>query len=241
MSMGFQPGGRFRATNASVRELIALAYGTPQALPNFRIIGAPNWIAAERFDVEATAQVSPTQEVGRAMLRNLLADRFQLRAHSESRDLPILALVLAREDRRLGPQLTPSTADCAPLRVSPGNPPSPPPPPRPGEKLSCGISGGFGRIVGGSVTMAQFVTYLSRPVDRVVVDRTGLTGAFELDLTWTPDTLPNVPPGLPPPPFDPNGPSLFAALEEQLGLKVEATRGPVDVLVVDGVERPSPD
>jgi uncharacterized protein (TIGR03435 family) len=104
---------------------------------------------------------------------------------------------------------------------------------------------GPGNLSGGGVTMAQLSTTLSQFVQRVVVDRTGLTGNFDIDLTWTPDQLPQgrgePPPGVQLPPIDPNGPSIFTAVQEQLGLKLDSQRGPVDVLVIDRVEQPTED
>ena len=103
---------------------------------------------------------------------------------------------------------------------------------------------GPGQLGGGGIPLEAFVGVLSQFVQRVVVDRTGLAGSFDIDLSWTPDQLPQggPPPGAPPfPPIDPNGPSIFTAVQEQLGLKLESTRGPVDVLVIDGVARPTPD
>jgi uncharacterized protein (TIGR03435 family) len=106
---------------------------------------------------------------------------------------------------------------------------------------------GPANIAAGGISMAQLATLLSGRVNRIVVDRTGIAGAFDLDLNWTPDQMPQQPigappPGLPPlPPIDPNGPSLFTALQEQLGLKLESTRGPVDVLVIDRVAQPTED
>jgi len=108
---------------------------------------------------------------------------------------------------------------------------------------------GFGDIRGGARPMTLLASMLAQVVRRSVVDRTGLVGAFDFDLRWTPDTLPARPPGTPADQpirmngieIDPNGPSIFTAVQEQLGLKLESTRGPVDVLVLDRVERPAPD
>jgi uncharacterized protein (TIGR03435 family) len=243
MFMGFQPGGRFRATNASLRELVSLAFATAQPLPNFQIIGASGWTTSDRVDIDAKADESPTREIGREMLRTLLADRFKLVAHSEARTLPSFTLVVNRPDGRLGPQLTRTRVDCAALRAARGNaPPVPSPPPGPAERLPCGIAGGPNRIVGGD-TMAQLVALLSRPVNQVVVDQTGLVGTFDVDLTWTPDQPPNftLPDAPPSPPIDPNSPSIFTALQERLGLRLEPTKGPVNVIVIDHVEKPSED
>lgn len=181
--------------------------------------------------------------------------------------MPILALVIARDDKRLGPQLKPSAVDCVALgrrggppsdgRGGPaldgrrgggpsagrGGPPEPGTPFSLGERPQCGGRGGFGQMIAGGMPLSQFVTQLSQLTGRIVVDRTGLTGGYDLDLKWTP-TPDQLPPGPPPPgfelpPIDPNGPSLFAALEEQLGLKLDSTRGPVQVLVIDSIEPPT--
>jgi uncharacterized protein (TIGR03435 family) len=111
----------------------------------------------------------------------------------------------------------------------------------------CGMMVGPANIAGGGQSMAQIATLLSGRVGRTVVDRTGLTGNFDLDLSWTPDQMPPALSGAPPPgapplaPIDPNGPSIFTALQEQLGLKLESTKGPVDVVVIDSVEQPTAD
>ena len=116
---------------------------------------------------------------------------------------------------------------------------------RAGERPLCGINinGNGGNLIAGGLTMSQLASNLSTLVGRVVVDRTGLSGGFDLDLRWTPDQLPQQRIGTPevPPIIDPNGASIFTALQEQLGLKLESTKGPVDVLVIDRVEQPTPD
>ena len=245
---GMQPGGRFTATNVPLRGIVVMAY----QLQNFQLLGGPDWIDSERFDINAKAEgdipLGTPGSVGtmQLMLQALLAERFGLVVHREKRDLPIYALVLARNDGKLGPQLRPSTVDCQALgRSGRGGPPAPnAPPPPPGERPPCGMRMGPGNLMGGGFPVSQLAVALSPRVQRIVVDRTGLTGNFDLDLTWTPDQMPQGqrPPGAPePPPIDPNGPSLFTALQEQLGLKLESTRGDVDVLVIDHVEAPKPD
>jgi uncharacterized protein (TIGR03435 family) len=252
IGIGFAPGGRFRATNVPVRELISAAYGTPQPIAAFQITGGPRWIESERFDIAAKAAGDPQPGPNGpppgmfVMLRNLLADRFQLSVHRETRDAPIYALALARADRTLGPQLHSSSTDCAALMGAARGRGTPPASPAPGERMPCGMRMFPGSLSGGSASMAQLTNVLARFVNRTVVDRTGLTGNYDLDLQWTPDQMPqgrgDPPPGAPPlPAIDPNGPSIFTAVQEQLGLKLDAARGPVDVLVIDRVEHPTED
>jgi uncharacterized protein (TIGR03435 family) len=252
----FQPGGRIRITNLPLKSIIAAAYGTPQPLTEFQLVGGPRWIETDRFDIIAKAAGDPPPGPGGPppvmfeMLRTLLDERFHLTIHRETRDLPMFALVLARNDGRLGPQLHQSATDCAALmasmmaRARAGGPP--PAPPAPGERPPCGARMFPGNISAGGMTMVQIVNGLSRTpgVNRPVSDRTGLSGAFDFDLTFTPEQMPQGerPAGAPPiPPIDPNGPSLFTALQEQLGLKLEPTKGPVEVIVIDGVEPPTED
>ena len=238
------PGGnRFTAINVPLRELIRFAYD----VQNVRLIGGPDWARSERFDVVAKSEQDlpawtpagpPIQVL--LMLRMLLADRFGLVVHQETRELPTYALAVAKNDRKLGPELRTSTLDCEKKRTGP-----PPPPPQGREdQPACGMRIGPGQMVMGGASMEQLASILSQFVQRTVVDRTGLGGPFDLHLGWTPERYPQGPPppgGPPLPPVDPNGPSLFAALQEQLGLKLESTKGPVDVLVIDHVEQPTPD
>lgn len=245
--LGIEPGGRFTATNVPLRLLIRNAY----QVQDFQLVDAPDWIRSERFDIVAKAEADvPPGPIGgppgpmQLMLQSLLAERFKLVLHTEQRELPIYALVLARSDGRLGSQLRPSTVDCVELIKAARGRGGPPPPLAPGERPMCGMRIGPGQLGGGAIPLDTFSGLLSQFVQRVVVDRTGLSGSFDIDLSWTPDQLPQggPPPGAPPlPPIDPNGPSIFTAVQEQLGLKLESTRGPVDVLVIDGVQRPTPD
>jgi len=241
-----QPGGRFSISNAPLREIIRFAY----QLQNFQIVGAPEWAASDRFDVVAKAEgdvpPAPPGSVGpmQIMVRNLLAERFGLKVRNESREMPRYDLVLARSDGRLGPQLSPSTTDCQAIFAAARRGGGPPAPPAPGERPQCGMRIGPGVLSAGAFPLSQLATALSPMVQRIVIDRTGLTGAFDAELKWTPDQLPQgpAPPGAPPlPSIDPNGPSIFTALQEQLGLKLESVRGPVDVLVIESVSQPTPD
>jgi uncharacterized protein (TIGR03435 family) len=234
---------RFTATNIPVRDLIRFAYD----VQDVRLLGGPDWIRSERFDIVAKSE-QPLPAWGPAgppmpmllMLRTLLADRLALTVHPETREMPVYSLVVAREDRKFGPEISASKLDCE--NQAPGRRGGPPPA-NPGQP-TCGMRIGPGQMVMGGTPMSQLATVLSNFVQRVVLDRTQLPGTFDFRLSWTPDRLPQgaPPPGAPAlPPVDPNGPSLFAALQEQLGLKLESTRAPLDVLVIDRVERPTPD
>ena len=166
------------------------------------------------------------------MLRSLLEDRFRLSAHRETRDLPIYALVRARADGRLGPRLRQTTSDyCAKLREAAGKPGDTP---IPTGSPVCGFrpAGNGNEITAGALPMNELARFLNILAGRTVVDRTGLTGVWDFDLKWS---LPNAPNA------DTDGPSIFTALQEQLGLRLDATTGPVEVLVIDRVERPIPD
>jgi uncharacterized protein (TIGR03435 family) len=203
-------GNRLTAINATVRSLIAQAYGTPQPLPGFRITGPPKWVDSDRFDIIATAAGAPRTDGNGAqsemflMLRTLLAERFKLVTRNETREQSIYALILARTDRRLGPQLHKSDVDCAALFSAQRDSPPPATPPQPGQRPTCGQLGGVGRLTAGAITMTQLANILSARVNQVVVDKTDSTARFDLDLQWTPDQMPlPPPPGAPPlPPID---------------------------------------
>src|SRR5262249_16378219 len=146
---------------------------------------------------------------------------------------------------KTGPQLRPAAVDCVAMFAARGRGGAPPAPPQPGERPSCGLRLGPGNLSGGGVSIAQLSTTLSQFVQRVVADRPGLPANFDLALPWPPDQPPQgrgePPPGVQLPPIDPNGPSIFTAVQEQLGLKLDSQRGPVDVLVIDHVEPPTDD
>ena len=254
-SLLFQPGGRFRATNVTAKMLIGAAYGTPQPLPDYQIAGGPKWLDTDRFDIVAKAAGDPPPGQNGPppamfeMLRSLLADRFHLKVHYEVKDTPVFALMFARPDGKLGPQFRQTDVDCAALmraaREGGGGPPSPP---APGERPKCGARMFPGNLSAGAQTVTQIVNGLARlrDVNRQVIDRTGLAGAYDVDLVWTPDagSLPSGdrPAGAPPlPPIDPNGPSVFTAVQEQWGLKLEATKAPINTLVIDAVDQPTDD
>jgi uncharacterized protein (TIGR03435 family) len=175
------------------------------------------------------------------MLQTLLADRFKLVIRREMRDTPVYALVLARADGRLGSGLRQSTVDCAAINAALNaarQRGETPPAPADGRPL-CGTRTGRGTVMTSGVAMADFARNLAPQTGRAVVDRTGLNGAFDIDLTWTPDQGPPGPDGPVAPAGD--GVSLFAAIQEQLGLKLDAQRAPVDTLVIDSASRPVED
>jgi uncharacterized protein (TIGR03435 family) len=232
---------RVSAVNATLHMLVRYAFN----VQDYRLSGGPNWMDADRFDIEGTAGRTAEFDEVRAMTRTLLEDRFSLRSHVEQRDQPVFVLTVARRDGKLGDQLSPAGADCKPVTRPTGAPPPPPPPP-PGTGPGvpgCPSMFGLGGISARRIPMSLLILSLSSYVNRHIVDRTNLTGMFDLDLRWTPDALPQGPPGAPVRimPFDPNGPSLSTALQEQLGLRFESERGRVDVLVIDSVEKPTSD
>jgi len=199
-----EPGGNVRAINVTVRHLMWNAYG----VNDFEIIGGPSWAGTDRYDIVARTAGNPRPEELRPMLRALLSERFKLKVQQTTRELPIYALVILRTDNRPGPKLRPAEGPCA-TGVGPG----------------CGAAVGTGTLRSRGLTMARLAGELAGQVGRRVRDETGLAGAFDLELEWTPG-------------FQADGASLFTALQEQLGLKLEPRVGPVDVLVIESVERP---
>jgi uncharacterized protein (TIGR03435 family) len=258
MNLGFK-GDQFTATNQPLGRLIAIAFGSPRAaLPRSQMSGGPDWLDTDRFNIEAKApsglaggqewswsglagaDLTRSPQVDE-MLRTLLAERFKLTVHHETRELPVYALVVARSDQRLGSQLRSVQVDCAALLAAarPGGPPSGPASlhDRPVCSLAVRTSSVVGEgvtiyIVGGGVTMGQLADLLSvGTVDRLVRDHTGLAGTFDLELSWKLDQSP----------IDSNGVSIFSAIQEELGLRLNSTKEPVDVLVIDHVEHPTDD
>jgi len=227
-AISLAPNGSIRYTAFRLRTLIAMAYRS-EGLQRFdQIIGGPSWIGADRFDIVAKAsdqadtQGTPTRVPER--LRTLLRDRFRLRVHTDTRNMPAFALVVTRRDRKPGPQLRESTANCSTAGTSATNP---------DPDRRCGIEAKGGVIIGRSVPAGQLAGYLSGipAVDRHVTDRTGLTGRYDFRLEYSPAFV--EPGGA--------GPSLFTALTEQLGLTLQAETARLPVLVIDSVEKPTPD
>ena len=238
-----QPGGRFNVTNMPLRGLIQFAF---QVRP-FQIEGGPDWMDSTSFDIVAKApgEVPPVQPGGppspyMLMLRSLLADRFKLVVHNETREGPIYALTLARPDGKLGPQFSASATDCAAIMKAAQKGA---PPPIQGDRLLCGMRIGPNQLDMGGFALSELVNGLGVLLGRTVVNRTGLTGNYDLKLTFSREQIPGIPlpAGVQLPPEDPNAPSIFTALQEQAGLKLESTRGPVQLLVVDRAEMPVED
>ena len=237
-SVRMTPGGMLTVTNNNLRNIIRNAYG----ITNPQIVNGPAWIDEDRFDITAKAAGPVSQPQAMAMLQALLADRFALRTHNERRELPVYALVRARKDGTLGPRMKRADVDCQAL-VAAVKAGGKMPPPAPNGSLPCGISvrPGQGVIVGNAVAMEQFARNLQGGVGRIVVDKTGLAGYYDFEVTFTPEPG-QLPPTVPAPAaVDPSAPSLFTAMQELLGLKLEPVREPIDVIVIDRVERPSPD
>ena len=216
-----QSAHQLLAKNFTLKELVGFAYSlTPRA-----ISGGPAWIESDRYDILAgtPGEVRPNTDEQMQMVRKLLTDRFSLSFHREPKEFSIYALTVAKG----GPRLKESSAppDGLPDLVNVVYP----------------EDGGGVRIVlpARNATMAQFAAMMNRAVlDRPVVDQTGLTGKYDFDLEWTPDETQfggQLPQGTPEHPK----PDLFAAMQQQLGLRLEATRGPIQALVIDKIERPS--
>jgi uncharacterized protein (TIGR03435 family) len=216
--IGFR-GRHFNAMNFDVNDLIAFAYGLHTA----QIVGAPAWFMTDLYDIDGVPDVEgvPSQKQQGIMLQKLLADRFQLKFHHEQKELPVYAITVAKG----GPKMTKSTA-------------------APDGPIGFGFRG-LGDLTVLNLSMKDFATWFQSSVtNRPVVDQTGLTDRYDFTLKWTPDDSQfiqfrgNSP--LPPPKDDASAPpSLYTAVQEQLGLKIEATKASDDVIVIDHVDKPS--
>jgi len=251
--------GRLTAQNVTLRMLVMTAYDKQP----FQIVGGPSWQNSNKFDINAKAtDASATLDQMRVMLRGLLADRFALKAHTETRDVPTYALMLARGDGKLGPKMKVSTDSCpdfkeqqqkmleaiakggmSALQSMVG---------KPGENKPCSMTNipptpdnpGFGfKATGQSLDL--LVLLLTQLSGRPVVNKTGLTGLFDYELTISLQTLAaiyqDLGVSLPLPPGLPEGPALMTTLQEDLGLKFDSIRAPGDVLIIDSAELPTAD
>jgi uncharacterized protein (TIGR03435 family) len=225
------PGGTTVLTNVSIS--MALSMASPLALRH--VTGLPDWANAERYDITATAPAGASRDKESAMWRGAFADRMKLVAHEEQREKDVLALVLARQEGRLGPQLVPSILDCSPAArnaVTPGQPPF-----TVQYLLRRCLIGALGNtLASGGVTMDQLALFLSVPAGGEVMDHTGLQGRYAFTLTFSrqraagPSSDAIVGDGLP---------DIFTAVQEQLGLKLQHVKKTTQVFVVDHIERPS--
>jgi len=226
--IGFAPGGGFNATGINVRFLIMEAFG----VRDFQISGGPGWMTTDRFDVKAKAEGlgdRPGREVMRPMLQNLLEDRFQLKYHKETKEMPIYALVAGKGPHKM--KLS---------EVQQGGPGGPGGPGRGMFRM------GRGQVDMQGATTGALAQMLSQQLGRTVMDKTGITGNFDVKMNWTPEPGQGGGPfgGAPPPPeavasSDTSGPSIFTAIQEQLGLRLETQKGPVEIIVIDSVSKPS--
>jgi bla regulator protein blaR1 len=215
-----QPGGSLRITGGTVKNLIAIAYNARE----FAISGGPGWVNSDRFDIDARASPLSASEKSpanaqqlRERLKSLLAERFQLAIHPESKEQNVYALFVGKS----GPKLHEA---------------------EPGARSMIRKRGTS--IIGEAVGMQMLVLNLANSLDRAVLDKTGLAGKYDFKLEWSLDALnvssPIAATGAETPTApEPNGPSLFAALQEQLGLRLEPQKAPVETLVIDHVARPS--
>lgn len=230
-SLGWNPGGSFQAKSMSLKQLIEFAHDIGYLDVDQRIIGGPKWIGSAKFDIEAKCDEETTITFGKlpekqqirlqqSLVQSLLADRFKLQMHHETRRLPVYALVLAAGRPRMKP-----SADTNPDEFSDTNGP-------PGNWRADGVM---------MQALANDLSGLPEMGGKIVIDKTGLKGAFDFTLKWTPDlTMGAAPPG----PesdlkSDPSAPSLLTALQEQLGLKLITSKEPVDVIVIDAAALPS--
>lgn len=215
------PGGAFNRINTTLLPVILFAYD----MRDYQLVGGPDWMRTDRFDILARAGREVSTSDLRLMVRSLLEDRFKLVAHREQREMPIYTLVPARSDGRLGPGLKRSDDECKRLLQRPSNVP-----------VGAATSIGCGQA-------ADLANMASRMMGAPVIDKTGLVGRFEHFLYYSRDGI--RPFGLPStvpsdgPAADPSLPSFQTALQDHLGLKLESTRGLVDVLVIDSVQLPT--
>jgi uncharacterized protein (TIGR03435 family) len=237
--------GNLMSVDVPPRVLIGFAYKISTGQTRFLMPGLPDWVDSEWFDIEARAAGNPTKDQFRLMMQSLLADRFKLATHHETRQVPIFAMVLSKPGKT-GPQLAPHTDDAMCVADEQADPlltPNAGLPPFPcGSILFPGLRPSVpGRIKGGGrdLTMDYIAAFLTgfQGLDRPVVNRTGLSGKYDFWMELAPQSNGSLPDGVQ---TDSTGPTVLEALQEQLGLKLERTSGPVDVLVVDHVEEPSP-
>ena len=211
-SSSFSRGGYFKSTNVTLKQLILAYY----KLFEFQLIGGPEWVSTARFDIEARTDATNlnTIEQFAAMVQSLLEDRFQLKVHSETREEPVFMLNVAKSGLKMETTIA--------GRPGPGGL-------RPGTSQSGGRENVEMRASG--TTIEHLISMLAPRVERPIIDNTGLTGKYDFTLKFTPSTVTTSA-------TDPLGPDIFTAVQEQLGLRLESTKGPVKVLVIDSVQKP---
>jgi uncharacterized protein (TIGR03435 family) len=258
--MGGLQGNRWMAENATLFMLLRSAY--PQYQMQGQIIGGPAWLQSDRFNVVAKVDGAPEAEQLRSMVQRLLADRFKFVAHAEMRELPVLALVLSRSDGKLGPKMRPAGVDCEKVNADRlqqaqrggGPPPAATKPVDPAPPCATMMSMGPGtmRMESSGMSMTQLASTLSQSAGRPVVDRTGLKGDYVLSMEFAREPGSSSFLGGPAPVVPPEAqakdaaaaaemPSMFSAVQEQLGLRLESRRESVEVLVIDRAEPPTDD
>jgi uncharacterized protein (TIGR03435 family) len=213
--------GRLNIVNNRLRMIIMQAYGLKQ---DFLLVGGPSWINPTRYTIQAKAEGNPSEQEMMLMLQTLLEDRFKLRIHRETRELPVYALTAAKG----GPKLLQSKEGSCTMpepNARAAFPAGQPTHPYCGSTLLL-----MGRWDASRVDMSKIIWSLSTLVDRQIIDKTGLTGQYDIHIEIPPDPLAT---------NDPTSPSLFTVLQDQLGLKLESDKGPVEVLVIDQVEKPT--
>lgn len=229
-SVGQDPGGRFVLSGMAIAPLIRSAYPADTS----DLIGAPEWVLNDPYNVTAQAGRDVPRDEMEAMLRAMLAERFKLAVHYEILERPVYALVLARPDGKLGPNIKRSEIDCDAIAAARRTGSTGPFPATGNGAPTCGMSmrgeRGMEVLLGGR-PLSTLTSSFGSATGRVVVDKTGLAGNYEVTLRYMPQPSQNPPPDEPP--------SVFTALEEQLGLKLVADRAPLRLLVVDRIERPS--
>jgi uncharacterized protein (TIGR03435 family) len=275
-------GDKYTMSSIPLRALLQTAYQRPSSggpVAQLQIIGAPGWIDADRYDIQATADCSGgpvSREQLQLMVRSLVEERFQLKAHLETRELPIYNLVVAKDGPKIkrSEDQTPVAQTqvqppqlCAPLPPPPTNPPIPFVPPGqrgspfdPASPAPRGFMGGLfsSSLImfrGSAVPLTNMIGMMQQQVGRPVIDKTELKGLFDFTLRFSPEGVTSTTPfGAlpPPPPLVPGGappaagtapaseplPSIFTALQE-IGLRLEPTKGPVEVLVIESVQKPT--
>jgi uncharacterized protein (TIGR03435 family) len=236
-------GGRIDVINMQLRGVIQAAYRVPAN----QLVNVPGWVNGTRVDIVAKADPKYSVQELQSMLQPLLVQRFKLKFHREMRDMDVYVMTLANKDGRLGPKLEKSESNCEELGAQPRGSLAPT---KPGELPACGtVPGGPGRIILRGFGMGPFVQILGLATrGRQVIDQTGLPGGYNIDLQYTPEALSAAAlaarggaAGPLAAQVDPNGPDLFTAMREQLGLRLEGARMPLEVMVVDNIEPPTED